>query len=52
MTSTNKPSVVFWIIAVIAFIWNGMGVIAYLAQAYITDEAKALLPEARASFTP
>ena len=37
MTTTNKPSVVFWIIAVIALIWNGMGVKAYLDQAFRTE---------------
>ena len=46
MTSSNKPGIIFWIIAVIALIWNLMGVMAYRAQAYMTDEAKALLPEA------
>ncbi len=46
MTSTNKPKAGFWIIAVLALIWNLMGVLAYLAQAFMTEEAKALLPEA------
>ena len=46
MTATNKPKTAFWIIAVIALIWNLMGVMAYLGQAYMTDETKALLPEA------
>lgn len=45
MTSTNKPKAAYWIIAIIALIWNAMGVMAYLGQAYMTDEAKALLPE-------
>ena len=43
--STNKPTAVFWIISIIALIWNILGVIAYLGQAYMTNEAKALLPE-------
>ena len=43
--STTKPTTVFWIISIIALLWNIMGVIAYLGQAYMTDEAKALLPE-------
>lgn len=46
MTTQNKPGAAFWIIAVIALIWNIMGVMAYLGQAYMTDEDKALLPEA------
>ena len=47
MTTTNKPKVAYWIIAIIALIWNAMGVMAYLAQAYMSDEAKALLTEAQ-----
>ncbi|MBT3587854.1 MAG: hypothetical protein HN507_04320 [Flavobacteriaceae bacterium] len=46
MTATNKPKTAFWIIAISALIWNLMGVMAYLGQAYMTDETKALLPEA------
>ncbi len=45
MTSTNKPKLIYWIIAIIALVWNAMGVMAYLAQAYITEDAKALLTE-------
>jgi len=43
--STTKPTTVFWIISIIALFWNIMGVVAYLGQAYMTDEAKALLSE-------
>jgi hypothetical protein len=46
MTTTNKPNVAFWIIAVIALVHNGMGVKAYLDQAMISDEALDLLPAA------
>ncbi len=46
MTTTNKPSAVFWIIAVIALIWNGMGAMAYVGQQMMTPEALDLLPEA------
>ncbi|MFT7034167.1 MAG: hypothetical protein ACJA2S_002677 [Cyclobacteriaceae bacterium] len=45
METANKPGTAFWIISVIALIWNLMGVFAYLAQAFMTDEMKALLPE-------
>ena len=45
-TATNKPSTPFWIISIIALIWNIMGVMAYLQQAYMSDEEKAILPEA------
>ena len=38
-----KPPTWFWIVSVLALIWNFMGVGQYLAQAFITDEAKALM---------
>lgn len=44
--STTKPTTVFWVIGTIALLWNLMGVMAYLGQAYMTSEAMALLPEA------
>jgi hypothetical protein len=34
MTTTNKPNKWFWIIAVIALLWNLMGVSRYLMEAY------------------
>ncbi len=44
MTTTNKPNAAYWVIAIIALIWNLMGVFAYLGQTVLlTDEAKALL---------
>ena len=43
--STNKPPVWFWIVSVLALIWNGLGVMAYLAQAFMTDEMMATLSE-------
>jgi len=46
MTSTNKPPVSYWIIAVIALIWNIMGVMSYLGQVYMTDDMMAsMTPE-------
>ena len=45
-TNSNKPTILFWIVSTIALLWNLLGVFQYLAQAYMTDEAKALLPEA------
>ena len=44
-TSTNKPPIWFWIVSVIALIWNGLGVDGYLGQAYNTERY-------RSSFTP
>ena len=44
-TESNKPNALFWVIGIIALIWNGMGVMAYLGKAFITDEMIAALPE-------
>ncbi|RED49484.1 hypothetical protein [Seonamhaeicola aphaedonensis] len=33
----NRPPITFWIVSVIALLWNGMGVKAYLQQAYNTE---------------
>ena len=41
MTNTNKPNTLFWFIGVIALIWNGMGVNAYLQQAFKTEASTA-----------
>ncbi|QXP70230.1 hypothetical protein H0I29_16680 [Polaribacter sp. R2A056_3_33] len=38
----NKPSIAFWIIAVIGLIWNLMGVDGYLNQAYQTERFKSM----------
>ena len=43
---TNKPKTSFWIIGVIALIWNLMGVFAYITQVNMTPEIIAALPEA------
>lgn len=45
-TNSNKPTILFWIVSSIALLWNIMGIFQYLAQAYMTDEVKAMLPEA------
>ncbi|WP_339751638.1 DUF4293 family protein [uncultured Winogradskyella sp.] len=40
--SMNKPPIWFWIVSVLALIWNLMGVNQYLQQAYNTDSFKAM----------
>ncbi|SFD08425.1 hypothetical protein [Algibacter pectinivorans] len=47
MTNTyfNKPPIWFWIISIIALVWNALGVDGYLGQAYNTERY-------RNSFTP
>ncbi|MDP3360430.1 MAG: hypothetical protein Q8S41_13885 [Lutibacter sp.] len=47
---TNKPTSAFWIISVVALLWNIMGVAAYLGQAYMTDEVLKLLPEGEQAY--
>jgi len=41
MSETNKPGIAFWIIGIIALIWNGMGVNAYLQHAFKTEASMA-----------
>ncbi|MCB0383443.1 MAG: hypothetical protein KDD05_09145 [Psychroserpens sp.] len=36
-----KPPVWFWIVAVVARIWNAMGVMQYLGQAYNTESFRS-----------
>lgn len=36
--STTKPPIWFWIVSVIALLWNLMGVAAYLSSHFITEE--------------
>jgi len=45
MTDSIKPPVWFWVVAILALIWNLMGVFAYLGQAFMTPEAMEALPE-------
>ena len=44
-TNSNKPSTLFWIIGVVALLWNGMGANMYIQQAYKTDAFKAMYPD-------
>lgn len=44
MTTPSKPSAAFWIISVLALLWNLMGVMAYIAQVTMTPEALQALP--------
>lgn len=42
----SKPTLLFWIISGLAILWNVLGVMAYLGQAYMTDEVLRSLSEA------
>lgn len=44
MSESNKPPIWYWIAAFVALIWNGMGILNYLDQAYMTAEKLAELP--------
>ena len=44
--ATNKPAIWFWIISVLALIWNALGVMAYIMQVSMSDEVIAKLPPA------
>ncbi|MBT8258471.1 MAG: hypothetical protein KJO49_08370 [Bacteroidia bacterium] len=46
MTETNKPTTVFWVVAILATIWYILGVGAYLGNVYATEEAIAAMPQA------
>ena len=37
MSNANKPNIAFWIIGIIALLWNLMGVANYLGQAFKVD---------------
>lgn len=50
MTNTNKPNILFWIIGVIALIWNGIGVFNYLMQAFKTEASTAELSAEQIAF--
>lgn len=43
--TTTKPSTAFWVISIIALVWNAMGVNQYIQQAYMTDAFKAMYNE-------
>lgn len=36
--STNKPPVYFWIVGIIALLWNAFGVYNYVMQAFMTTD--------------
>ena len=38
---TNKPPFWFWAATIIALVWNAMGAMQYVGQAYMTDSFKA-----------
>jgi hypothetical protein len=47
MSNTDKPGIGFWIIGIIALLWNAMGVYNYVIQAYQTEAYTSSLNEAQ-----
>ena len=43
--TTNKPKALYWIISAVALVWNLLGVMAFMMQMMMSDEARAQLPE-------
>ena len=39
MTNTKKPGILFWIIGIVALLWNAWGCVMYIAQAYDMEMA-------------
>ena len=46
MSETNKPTTVFWVVAILAVVWYILGVGAYLGNVFATEEAIAAMPQA------
>ena len=45
--SSSKPPVWFWIVSVVALLWNMLGVMAFVGQMMMTPDMLAQLPEAQ-----
>ena len=50
MSNSNKPGITFWIVGLIALIWNGWGCFMYIAQAYDMEMATADLNTEQIAF--
>lgn len=43
----SKPPVTFWVLSIVALLWNLIGVSAYISDAYAKDEVMAAFSEAQ-----
>ncbi len=50
MSESNKPSILYWIIAIVALLWNGMGVKSYLETAYKAESVWSELSTEQVTF--
>lgn len=48
MNTTHKPTTGFWIIAVIALLWNLMGIFQFISATFMLDAMVEALPEEQA----
>lgn len=46
MTQNKNSNTIFWIIGILALLWNIIGVAQYLIQVYMTEELIQTLPKA------
>ncbi|MEP0986846.1 hypothetical protein [Ekhidna sp.] len=44
--TNQKPPTWFWVVSILAFVWNLLGVSAYLSQAYASDDVIAQMEQA------
>ena len=49
MNNLSKMPTWYWLLAVVVVIWNALGVMTYLADSSISDEALAALPDVKRS---
>ncbi|WP_299248073.1 hypothetical protein [uncultured Lacinutrix sp.] len=42
---TTKVPIWYWIVAILALLWNAMGVVAYIGQAYMSEEVLTQMSE-------
>ncbi|MBO3098119.1 hypothetical protein [Gelidibacter pelagius] len=46
-TSSKNPPVYFWVVGIIALLWNAFGVYSYIMQAFLTTEQRTQLSQAQ-----
>ena len=48
--TTSRPSKKFWIVSIIAVVWNLIGIFAFMGQAFVSSAMLAELPAEQAEF--
>ena len=44
MTNKTKPAAWYWVVSVLALLWNLIGVFFYVVEKFMTEEMKASIP--------